>query len=126
MSVFLKRFSILLLTLAFLTIPAGAKRMRPKPVSPVVAGGIRFSADGDGRSQFVVAEDMATGKELWKVKVFHNRIKPWLEEDVQWVFITNLKLVNNSILVRDERSRCYAIDLRKKHVKKQQCQGSFQ
>jgi hypothetical protein len=90
------RFSALVVALAFLTGSAAAKRMSQKPVAPIVSGGVRYSADGDGRSQFVVAEDMATGKELWKVKVFHNRIKPWVEEDVQWVFITDLKLVSKT------------------------------
>jgi len=61
------------------------------------------------------------GQVQWKVKVLHNHIKFWVEEDVQWVYITNLKLANNSLLVRDERSRCYSVDLTKNNVKKQPC-----
>jgi hypothetical protein len=111
--------------IAFLAFTAVAKRVPPKPVPPVVLNGIRFSAGGDGRNQYVVAEDPSNGKELWRVKVFHNRIKFWIEEDVQWVFITNLKAMENSLLVRDELSRCYSINLASKHIKKLQCGGFF-
>ena len=102
-----------------------AKRIPPTPVTPVAADGIQYSAAGNGRDQYVIAADVASRKELWRVKVFHNRIKFWMEEDVQWVFITNLKIVDNSLLVRDERSRCYSVNLTKRHVRKQTCEGVF-
>lgn len=100
--------------------------MPPKPVAPVVSGGIRYSAEGDGRDQYVAAADASSGNVLWRVKVFHTHIKFWVEEDVQWVFITNLKLVGNSLFVRDEMSRCYSVVLTKRHVKRQQCGEQFQ
>lgn len=101
-----------------------AKRLPPKPVTPVVSEGIRYSADGDGRNQYVVATDMKSGNKLWRVRVFHNQIKPGLEEDVQWVFITDLKLVGSSVFVKDERERCYSVDLKTRRVMKQTC-GDF-
>jgi hypothetical protein len=118
------KLTITFVALAFLTASAGAKRVSPKPVAPVISNGIRYTADGDGRNQYVVASDASSGIKLWKVKVFHNYIKFWEEEDNQWVFITTLKLVNNSVFVRDEKSRCYSIDLKRKHVKKEQCDGA--
>jgi len=111
--------------LIFVTVSARAKRMPPKPVTPVISGGIRYSTDGDGRDQYVVAADASSGKVLWRVKVFHTHIKFWVEEDVQWVFITNLKVVGNSLLVRDETPRCYSVDLTNRHVKRQQCGEAF-
>jgi hypothetical protein len=106
----------------FLLVPSsGAKRMPSKPVTPIISNGIRYSADGDAKDQYVVAQDVPSGKILWKAKVFHNHIKFWMEIDVQWVCITDLKLVGNSILVSDERSRCYSLDLTTKRVKKRQC-----
>lgn len=81
--------------MALVTFCALAKRVPLKPVPPVVADGIRYSAEGDPRNQYVVATDVATDKLLWKVRVFHMHIKFWIgEEDVQWVFITNLKLAD--------------------------------
>ena len=117
----LRRFSFTFGVPVPLIAIAFAKRMPPKPVAPVVSDGVRYSAGGDGRDQYLVAQDAPTGNEMWRVKVFHNRIKFWVEEDVQWVFITDLKLADNSLLVRDEASRCYSIDLRRRRVKKQPC-----
>jgi hypothetical protein len=112
-----------LIVVAVFSIPSGlsAKRLEPKPVKPVVSANIEYSADGDGRTGYVVATQVATGKELWRVKIFHIHVKPWLEEDVQWVFISDLKLLDNTLLVRDEKSRCYRVDLATRHVHKSRC-----
>jgi hypothetical protein len=125
MGAFLRKLLIVWVALAFLAASAPGKRVPPKPVSPVISNGIRYSAEGDGRDQYVVAADASSGHVLWRVKVFHNHIKFWIEEDVQWVFITDLKLIDNSLLVRDERPQCYSIDLMRKNVKKLQCGNIF-
>jgi hypothetical protein len=97
----------------------------PKPVPPIVADGIRYSAEGDGKDSYVVATDEASGKTLWRVKVFHTRIKFWREEDNQWLFISDLKLAGNSLLVRDEKNRCYSIYLNARRVNKVPCNNVF-
>ena len=114
----------LIVAVALCSIAAIAKRLPPKPVSPVVANGIRYSVDGDGRDEYVAAQDLATGKDLWKVLVFHNRTDPFKEQDVQLVYINELKLMNSTLFVKDERSRCYAVDLATHEVKKQACGAS--
>jgi outer membrane protein assembly factor BamB len=111
--------------LVLITATGMAKRVPPKPVSPVISNGIRYSAAGDGIDQYVVAEDASTGKVLWKKKVFHTHINFRLEEDNQWVFITDLKLVGNCLLVKDEDSRCYSVDLAGRHVKRRKCGDIF-
>lgn len=111
----------LLLMIAAISLNMSAKRMPPQPVSPVVRNNIEYSTDGDGRTGYVVATDVANGKELWRAKIFHVHLKPFLEEDVQWVFITDLKLVDNALSVRDEKSRCYRLDLATRYVRKTQC-----
>jgi len=102
-----------------------AKRLAPKPVQPVVSDGVEYAADGDGRDQYVVAKDLGSGKVLWRVKVFHNHINPWMETDVQEVYITDLKLSAGSLLVRDERSQCYLVDLKRRQVKIENCGAMF-
>lgn len=104
---------------------AEAKRAAPAPVTPVISNGIRYSADGDGRDQYVVAADVTTRKELWKVRVFRTPVNSWREIDVQLVFITTLKLAGNSLLVRDEKARCYSVDLRNHDVKRTRCGQTF-
>ncbi len=125
MNTFCRKFVIACVGLVVVTGSAVAKRVPPKPVSPVISGGIRYSAEGNGRDQYVVAADVSSGKVLWKVKVFHNNINFELEEDVQHIFITDLKLVDNSLFVRDEALRCYSTDLGGKGVKKQRCDAVF-
>jgi len=119
-------FAIGYILIALLATTLPAKRVPPKLVTPVVFEGVRYAADGDGRDQYVVAEDAATGRVLWKVRIFHTRIRFWVEEDVQWVFISHLKIMNNALIVRDERARCYAVELKRRQVKKYQCDDIFQ
>ena len=119
------RSGMILLCL-FTSICATAKRVPPKPVAPIAANGIRYSAHGDGKDSYVVATDEASGKTLWTVKVFHTRINFWRgEEDNQWLFISDLKLGENSLLVRDEKNRCYSVHLNTKRLKKPPCGGDF-
>ena len=119
------RAAIICAALAITTVAAEAKRLNPKTVAPVVANGIGYSAEGDGRDQYVVATDAFTGKELWRAKVFHTRIKFWIEEDVQWVFITDLKIVGDLLFVRDERARCHSVDIKTHRVHKAACDAVF-
>lgn len=126
MSNFWHRAALLATLVALSGASAIAKRVPPKPVAPVEEQGVRYTAEGDGRDQYVVATDIASGKELWERKVFHVHIKPWLgEEDNQWVFITDLKVTESSLLVRDEKARCYSIDLTTKHKKRLNCGANF-
>jgi hypothetical protein len=86
---------------------------------------VEYSATGNGKDGFVIATDLSMRKQLWRVKVFHYRTKFGVEEDVQWVYITNLKLTDGLLLVRDEKARCYAVDVKSKHVKETGCGDSF-
>lgn len=121
------RFGVLALvaSVALPILPAFAKIAPIKPVPPVEVKGVRYSGEGDGRDQYVKAVEIATGKQLWRMKVCHTRIKFWMEEDVQWTFITNLVLVNDLLLVRDSKSRCYTIGIADHRVRKSICSVAF-
>lgn len=100
------------------TESAFAKRASPKPVPPVVYKGITYSAPNPGGSEnYVIASD-STGTEQFRIKVFDTPIDPRMEEDVQWVFITELKLSGDFLLVEDEKGRCFAINLTTRGVKR--------
>ena len=111
--------AVTLMIILFVAIePTSAKRAAPPPVAPVVYKGITYTAPNqNGRAAYVVASD-STGKELFRVKVFDVEIDPKLEEDVQWVFITELRLRGESLLVKDEKGRRFAIDLSTHAVKR--------
>jgi len=114
-----KPLAVPLLLVVLLSVDsASAKRAAPKPVPPVVYKGITYSAPNNfGMINYVLASDSA-GKELFRIKVFEMPIDPKLEEDVQWVFITDLVLKGDSLQVKDEKGRCYVINLDTKAVKR--------
>ena len=112
---------LIAVTLAVISPNLCAKRLPHQPVSPITSAKVIYSADGDGRTGYVVANEVATGKELWRVRIFHIHVKPWIEGDNQWIFISDLKLLDSALLVRDERSRCYRVDLATRHVTKITC-----
>ncbi len=113
----LPRLVIPSVALFLLTAAAMAERGEPEPVKPVVSGGIRYSAEGTGVDQYVVATDAATCNLLWKTRIFRNEISPLMETDVQWVFIKGLRLAGNFLYVTDERSSLYSLDLATQRVK---------
>ena len=117
-------FCLLCLTLLF---PESlcAKRIPPKPVKPVSANGITYSAEGDGRRGYVVATEASTHKELWRFQVFKVHIKFWVEEDVQWVYITDLRISGEMLLVRDERAECYGVGLQDRKLKRVPCPADW-
>jgi hypothetical protein len=114
----MKRLSIFCLFLALMFAgDAWAKRVEPKPVTPVVHNGVKYSASNDsGVEAKVEARNEKTGDKLWDVVIYTVKIKPDLEEDVQWVFITQLAVRDNSLLVTNEKNQQFTVDLTTKKV----------
>jgi hypothetical protein len=118
-----KSRSILLLTA--LTVPslAWGKRVPPPHVNPVVFNGVEYSARGDGEKGWITATDTTTKKELWTAKVFRIHTYWWKGEiDNQWIYVSYLALEQNALAIKDERGRCYRLDLNTRHVKRDRCQ----
>jgi hypothetical protein len=44
-----------------------------------------------------------------------------VEEDNQWIFISDLTKAGKSLLIRDEKARCYSLDLSTRRVRKKPC-----
>jgi len=98
---------------------AWAKRAGPKPVAPVVQNGMKYvAANENGREGKIEARNEKTGKKLWDVVVYTVTIDPNLEEDVQWVFITELAIRGNSLLVTNEKNERFTLDLKTKKIEK--------
>ena len=104
------------ITIAFIVLISAltllCKRGAPRPVTPVTHNGVVYSAPNDnGKIAAVVASDAKTGRRLWQVTIFETKIDPKLEEDVQWVFFTDMRLSGDSLLIKDEHSRCWRLEL---------------
>jgi hypothetical protein len=117
------KYGPLILIFASLTCSfAWAKRIPPRPVPPVTDRGIEYKAEGDGTRAWIVATDTATKTQLWAVKVFRIHTHWWKgEEDNQWVFISFLQLDNTGFFIKDERSRCYHLNLETKRLHSESC-----
>lgn len=92
---------------------AYAKRKTPAPVPPVVWQGLEYRAPLDleqmGRVQ---AFDVSSGRQVWETRVYQVWIIPLLEEDVQWVFVSALQVLDGKLLVRNEDGKIYRLDLK--------------
>lgn len=64
----------------------------------------------------LVVFDCATGRQLWQTCVFKTDYDPALEQDVQDVFITGLRLDGESLVVDDEAGRAWRVDLSTRQV----------
>jgi hypothetical protein len=107
----MKRYLLIALVASFALSSAWAKRTAAPKVDPVTHEGVKYLTPNDnGRKGYVQAWDVKTNKKLWEKKVFKNWIKPFLEEDVQWVFIKSMILKDGKLIITDERNKRYSLD----------------
>ena len=93
------------------TISAAAKRAAPKAVPPVINAGIEYSAPSDrDHIGYVVATSSKTKKEIWSRQVYVIRYKLDLEQDVQWVFINDLRLEGGKLKIGNEKGGAFELD----------------
>jgi len=95
---------------------AAAKRTPPKNVKPLVYRGIVFIAPRQ-KMCYVEARDFATNKKLWEKKVYGIIYDPFLEKDVQDVFIASLSIEDEKLVVTDERGKIYRLKIPKDILK---------
>ena len=102
------------------------KRTGPAPVAPVSRGGVRYEPLVWGRERglgqnggYILACDVASGKELWTLKVYDVHYDPEMEQDKQDCFITRMSLAwfGNRLKVRNERGERFVVDLDKREVR---------
>ena len=103
-----------------LTSSLMAKRAAPKEVPAIASDKATYSVPHVRlpplpmrNPGFVEAHHPETKKLLWRIQIYNIKYDPALEQDVQDVFIKTMSLdkKNNSLLVSDERSRTYVLDL---------------
>lgn len=97
-----------ILMAACLTTTVLAKRMAPKPVPSVTLNGIEFSAPRDQMGT-VVAKNAKTGREFWSKQIYVVKYNLELERDVQWCFITSLKLDGKKLLITNENGSTFEL-----------------
>ena len=105
--------------LMLVATPALAMRTPAPEVPPLEHNGVRYIAPNrNGRKPTLRSWDIRTGTKLWEVVVYRNRIDPSLEEDVQWVFIETLEVIEGKLAVTNERGKTYLVDLKTGQVQR--------
>ena len=104
------------ITCSFLPPVALAKRIPAPKVEPVIHNGIQYIAPNDnGRREYIQALDTKTGKLLKEITVKRNLIWLfWIEEDLQWFYITKMEVQEGYLAVTDEKNRVFKVKLLKK------------
>ena len=92
-----------------------AKRSAPAAVEPVTIGNVKYSAPSEAMG-YVIATDVATGKELWRERIYVVALVPGLEEDVQHVFISALKEEKGLLLITNEKGARFSLDPKTRKV----------
>jgi hypothetical protein len=95
---------------------ADAKRAAPRAVPPVIRDGIAYSAPPD-RVGHVVATWAKTGREFWSRQVYAIKYRRGLEQDVQWVFINDLRFEGGKLKVGNEKGGEFELDPESLNVK---------
>ena len=97
-----------------------AKRAVPSIVIPVQVGSIEYSAPhGKLQNQMgcIEARNVGSGELLWRRQVYVVKYDPDLEGDVQDVYIKNIKIKGDSLMITNERKSEYQLNLNTLQVK---------
>jgi len=106
--------------LGIINSPALAKRAEPKPVNPIIKDGIEYSAPLEpNQIGFVIATWQKTKRVIWNRQIYTVKYeyKRGLEKDVQWFFISKLRLADNKLIITNELGYEYELDLDSLSVK---------
>ncbi len=92
------------------------KRMAPQKVAPVAHGEyvIRVNHETMG---YVGVYD-AGGTLLWDKRIYRVRYNPFLERDVQDVYISKLFMDRDLLIIANEKDHYYSLDLRTRKVRR--------
>ena len=66
---------------------------------------------------YVLATEADFGLPLWCIQVYETVYSSGFEKDDQEVFITDLSLDGNSLLIKDERERTHSLDLETREIR---------
>lgn len=99
------------------------KRAEPKEVAPLIYRGVKYIAPHFTtqnkqvqRGGLIEAWDVKANKKLWDLQVYEIKYDPKLEQDVQDVFITSIKIVQGKLVVTNERHDIYEVDVDTKKI----------
>ncbi len=103
--------SLILFSLCAISQNRGYKRVAPKEVTPVLYGQLKLTAPTN-QMGYIVAFDTTAGEVVWKVRIYKVHYDVFLEKDAQDVYINDIELRNDNLLIRDDTDQHYLLNLK--------------
>ncbi|MBN2077796.1 MAG: hypothetical protein JW838_02450 [Spirochaetes bacterium] len=112
-----KSISIMLslCTALFCISDAYAKRMAPKKIAPVEYGQYVIRVNHEKMGYIEVYN--SKGALLWNKRIYHVRYNPFLERDVQDIYISKMFIDKKLLIIANEKGRYYSLDLHTRKVR---------
>ena len=94
-----------------------AKRIPPKPVTPVIKDGVEYSAPLE-LMEYVVAKSIKTNREIWRKQIYEVKFNSRWELENQTIFITHLAIEGEDLIVVNEKWQRFKLDLKTHKISK--------
>ena len=84
----------------------------PVKITPIIYQGIKIVAENSSPYDMgrVQAFDINTNKLIWSKQVYEVKMKSNVEADTQWVFIKDMKIDGDKLIVINERQEMFTLD----------------
>jgi hypothetical protein len=103
------KYIYLLILFSIIQFSIYAKRIAPKKVQSIVYNNIEYSVDHSNIGSVLITDK--NSNTIKNIKIYTIEYNNNLEKDVQDIFIKNLKISNNFLLITNERNKVYRMDL---------------
>ncbi len=103
------KFFYIFTLISIVLTPLQAKRVAPKKVQSIIYNHIEYSVDHSNIGSILITDKNSNSTK--NIKIYTIEYKKDLEKDVQDIFIKNLKISNNYLLITNERNRVFKMDL---------------
>jgi hypothetical protein len=109
------KYIYLFILLSIVQFGLQAKRVAPKKVQSIVFNNIEYSVDHSNIGSILIKDK--SSKMIKNIKIYTIEYNNDLEKDVQDIFITNLKISNNYLLITNESNKVFRMDLSTYQIK---------
>jgi len=104
------------------------EKLLPENIA-IIDNGIKYIPNSyydstKGRTFYIEAWDIMSGKKLWEQKIYEIKYNLSLEQDVQDVFITSLRIEKGKLIIKNEKDEEYTLDLNTKEVEQNSASSS--
>lgn len=111
-----RKYSLIILLLTFLLLNSvevlAIRAFSPAKISPIIYKDIKIVVENSSpyNMGIVQAFDINTNKLTWSKQVYEVKMKPNVEADTQWVFIKDMKIDGDKLVVINERQKVFMLD----------------